>query len=105
MGESRQQPWAVLIIAAVAAAYGAFVAYQLVHATFIEHRAFGGAFWLDALYVASGVLAAAIAWGILPQSTADQLTVALSMPIRIAAVAGFWLPVIASGYRLVQRFI
>jgi hypothetical protein len=105
MSSSGQRPWIVLLIAAGAAAYGAYVAYDLVHATFIAPGAFGGAFWVDALYVISGVLAAAIAWGILPQSMSDQTIVAVSIPIRIAAVAGFWIPVIVAGFRLVRRFM
>lgn len=101
---SPRRPWVVLILGALAAAYGAHVAYLLIDTTFIEPRAFGGAFWLDALYVTSGVLAAAIAWGVLPQSMADQLTVALSIPIRIAAIAGFWVSIITAVVRLARRF-
>lgn len=106
MSSPRLMPWIVQLIAAAFAACGGFVAFELVHATFITPRALGGSFWSGALQAAAGVLAAVLAFVLTPTQVDHGRAFAVTgLVVRIVAVAGFWVIVLLALFRLARRLL
>ena len=106
MNSSRALPWLVLLVAAVATAYGAWVAFELVHTTFVSPAPFGGSFWTAALKVIAGILAAVLGFVLIPTATLwdrGRIFGIVATVIRVAAVAGFWVAVLTALFRLARR--
>jgi ABC-type enterochelin transport system permease subunit len=98
--------WIVLLVAAAATAYGAWVMSELVRATFVTPASVGRSFWTAALMVISGILASVLGFVLTPATTLwdrGRIFGVVAVVIRVVAVAGFWVSFLTALFRLVRR--